>query len=47
MHELEEIPGNITYGEHPTSKIQFRVVEWFMQQVSTSFLETNMFHQKD
>jgi hypothetical protein len=47
MHKSEEILVNIMYGEHPTNKLQFRIVEWFMQQVSPSFLETNMFHHKD
>lgn len=35
------------YGEHPTNKLQFRVVEWFMQQVSQPFLQTSMFYDNN
>lgn len=34
-------------SEHPTNKLKFRVGEWFMQQVSPSFLETSMFYDNN
>jgi hypothetical protein len=43
----QELLVTIMYGEHPTNKLQFRAVEWFMKQASPSFPQTSLFYDNN